>query len=549
MLPIFVHGFASGDDAFVHYRWATEFHEALRERGVFYPRWLSSANNGQGSPVMLYCPPLPFFVVEAFNLLVRDTLLALALGCWVGMVGSGLAMYVLARSLLSPWPSLLAALLYIIAPYHIFVLYQRSALSEYWTFVWLPLVLNAIQRIAKGGGWRATVYLAVSYAMLVFSHLVTAFAVTLILPIFILVMTRDTRRLVKVAAGLVLGLGVSGIFITPVLLERDYARIHRAVRLRYTNYFQFEDLINASRVRLFAREQARVYLAEWINVVALCVLLLFVVSVLVIWIRRRSDSKPALGSRTVTATMAITGLSLLLTTRLSLPIWEAIPQLAYMQFPFRWLVISTTGACSLAGIAASILIPKFRLRFLYSALLMGAVLFSLAISTLALARASYDRQQLEQGLSAPEVPEYRTAWWDKELHLQDEFPSIAVSTGDATAQVLDDRGINQHYAVDALAESVLKLRQLYFPGWVARVDGKQTETTPGEDGHIQLTVPPGRHTLTLRFEDTRPRAAGKLISSASLLISVVVFVISSGVFRRKSSNLTDSSDEHQNGAQ
>jgi hypothetical protein len=42
-----------------------------------------------------------------------------------GLLFSGLAMFALSRSFLSPWSSLLAAVFYALAPYHIVELYQR----------------------------------------------------------------------------------------------------------------------------------------------------------------------------------------------------------------------------------------------------------------------------------------------------------------------------------------------------------------------------------------------------------------------------------------
>src|SRR5204863_1044123 len=100
-------------------------------------------------------PPLPYYVVAAFNLIVRNPMLAVCLGCWFALTVSGLTMYRFSRSLLPPAYSLLAALIYTIAPYHLFDLYHRSALSEFWAFAWLPLVADAAWRIARGGGLRA----------------------------------------------------------------------------------------------------------------------------------------------------------------------------------------------------------------------------------------------------------------------------------------------------------------------------------------------------------------------------------------------------------
>src|SRR5437870_5370866 len=67
MLPVFVKGFPAGFDAVRHYRWTSQFIDAIRD-GAFYPRWLPAANDGQGSPVPLYYPPLPFYVAAALSL-------------------------------------------------------------------------------------------------------------------------------------------------------------------------------------------------------------------------------------------------------------------------------------------------------------------------------------------------------------------------------------------------------------------------------------------------------------------------------------------------
>src|SRR5438128_857154 len=99
MLPSFIRGFPAGNDADLHFRWARQFQEALAEPGVFYPRWLGSANNDQGSPALLYYPPLALFVTAAFGALTNNTLTAMSLACWLGLLISGLTMYGLARKL------------------------------------------------------------------------------------------------------------------------------------------------------------------------------------------------------------------------------------------------------------------------------------------------------------------------------------------------------------------------------------------------------------------------------------------------------------------
>ena len=79
-------------------------------------------------------------------------------------------------------------------------------------------------------------------------------------------------------------------------------------------------------------------------------------------------------------------------------------------------------------------------------------------------------------------------------------------------QALDDFGYQQSYRVYAATLSTIKLRALYFPGWVAREDGYPIDVTPGKEGAIEVTIEPGDHILTLSFEDTKPRTTGKYLS-------------------------------------
>ncbi len=165
-LPILIYGFPKGTDIGFHFRWNYYFAEEFRQ-GNLYPRWLAAANHGYGSPVTLYYAPLQFYVTTALDFLVHDTWRAISLACWLSTALCGATMYVFSRSLLSRVPSLAASLLYMWAPYHLLDLYRGNSLSQYWAYVWIPLVLSSIQWIAKKPGWRTVPYLALSYGLLV----------------------------------------------------------------------------------------------------------------------------------------------------------------------------------------------------------------------------------------------------------------------------------------------------------------------------------------------------------------------------------------------
>jgi hypothetical protein len=376
------------------------------------------------------------------------------------------------------------------------------------------------------------IYLAVGYSLLLYTHLVMSFAITLLIPIYLLVVTRNPKRLLQAAAGLALGFGAGAISLASALFERGYVRTDRALRLKYVYNFLFENIVVSLRVPSFIRAQKRQYFDNWLTYVALLVLLLFVVSIGAVLISRRRRLLLKIG--TVQAAIVVTVLSLLLTTRLSSPVWRTIPLLPYMQFPYRWLVVATFGSCLLAGVAASTVTREFKLRYLVVAALAGMLFLTVSVDKKAIKRASYDRQTLQVSLSIPESPEYRPRWWDGNAHDKEQLPPLAATEGDASVDVLDGEGAKQSYVVNAHTASTLRLRQLYFPGWVARVDGSPIAVSPDRSGNMQLKVEPGEHTLDLSFEDTWPRTAGKVTSAATALALLIMGYFTSAFHRRRS---------------
>jgi len=157
-------------------------------------------------------------------------------------------------------------------------------------------------------------------------------------------------------------------------------------------------------------------------------------------------------------------------------------------------------------------------RSLKTAALAIVVVLNLAIGALAIWRAPVASDEFAGGLSRRDPREYRPKWWDGQLRKGRSQSAVLVESGDAQVVAIDDSGIEQSYSVSADTDSVITLRPLYFPGWIARVDGKKREIAPSPDGNIQLHLEPGDRSLTLKFEDTWPRTVGKIVSAVSVLI-------------------------------
>jgi 6-pyruvoyl-tetrahydropterin synthase related domain len=526
MAPIFSHGLPPITDAFTHYRWSSGFIDALGE-GAVYPRWLANPNFGAGSPAMNYYPPLQFYFVAAFHLVTGDVLKAMAWSCWLALALSGVTSYIFARSMLSQRAALLAAALYVLAPYHLLDLYQRASLSEFWAFAWVPLVLYSTRRVITGEGWRAFPLLAVSYALLLLTHVLTAFATTLVLPIYALLITRDKRRIAKAAAAVGLGLGLSAIFVAPLVLERDYVRLHRIHQEKFTRTFLIENLPAAfSAEPLPAGQEPEFFYQQpdypLFEAGMAIFIILFALATFLLWRRAGGNAGDNSKRSAFLAVWVVTLLGLLMTTRLSEPIWRFIPGLPFMQYPFRWLLIASVGMSVLSAAALSVAASGKR-RKAFGAAIALMLALNLVVAVLAVIRQPRGEQAIPKEVNGLEVPEYRPRTWDVKKGREDAPAGVIVLDGDASAQAVDEHGSRQSYQVAATTDSLVRFPTLYFPGWTGRVDGVKVETSPTEDGYVQVRAGPGEYLLTLSFEDTWPRTIGKLLSLLSLLITGAAF--------------------------
>jgi uncharacterized membrane protein len=517
-LPVLTYSLPNGDDMAQHCWWAREFIAEIRE-GTLYPRWLSGAYDGRGSPVMIYYPPLPFFVIAFFSIFTANPLMALALGCWIGLAISGSTMYLLSRSLLSRQEAIMAAGFYMILHYHLFDFFHRSAQHEFWAFAWVPLLLYGLYRISTEHKLRALPYVAFSYAMLLVTHVPTALMITFVTPFYLILLTRDIKRLISAASGLITGAGMAGIFIIPFLFERDYLKSlgDKTDIQRFDAGFLMENLGEAFQQIPFPSSgnfHLFILAGDWI---ALGLLILLVAITWVLW---KSEYRH---NPLVRGTWFITIFSLLMTTRISSPLWQFIPKFKSIQFPIRWLLIVSLGASLLTAIAVSFILRHSKLPVYQATALGVAIIFNLAISGLVLLKAPFQPEALQKRLAYyTDVREYHPKWWDQQRHTElDKAPAV-VDQGNATVVALDKSRMNQSYTISASEDSVLRFRTLYFPGWTARIDGQVASVAPSKDGHIELKVISGEHNLTLDFEDTPTRTTGKIISALSLIIFAVI---------------------------
>ena len=124
------------------------FDRAIRD-GVLYPRWMPDFNSGFGYPFFNIYPPGAFYLGEAFHLLGLDFVTATKLVFGLGIVLSGLTMYLFARRLWGRAGGLVAAVAYMYVPYRLVDVYVRGAQAESLIFAAFPLAMWAFDDLCR----------------------------------------------------------------------------------------------------------------------------------------------------------------------------------------------------------------------------------------------------------------------------------------------------------------------------------------------------------------------------------------------------------------
>ena len=139
--------------------------------------------------------------------------------------------------------ALLTAILYQSTPYLFTDVFMRGAFNESFVFIYLPIIFLGIYYLFEGKDIKKFyIYFVIGYSLLIYTHLVLAIYLTLILIPFLLVYYRkifDIKVLKDLIAGSVLVLLITSNFWAP-LMQHHLLNIYYIFKLRYVDTLAVE---------------------------------------------------------------------------------------------------------------------------------------------------------------------------------------------------------------------------------------------------------------------------------------------------------------------
>ncbi len=515
-----------GHDAFVYLPRVVEFDASIRQ-GVLPPRWAPDLSSGYGQPLFLFAPPL-IYALGTFGMLVGlGPVAALNLACALLVLAAAASMYLLGKHYFGRAGGVLAAAAYVYAPYFHTDLYVRRALAELTALALVPLALYGLARHAGDRRRRFLLLAAAGVAAVVASHLQSALMMTPLAAAFAAFhgwRARSWRLLAGQGATLAVGLGLAAWIWLPILAHMDDTKITRAAEgyLHYSNHFVHARQLLVSPwgygLSVAGDGDGMSFALGWAH-------LLLIAAGWLLAARYRD----AVDRWWWRFWFGVLVAACLLTLPASRWLWDHLPLLPYVQFPWRLLAPATFATALLAASLAAYL-PRLAGR----RLILGGAMALLVLANVGHARPERHHDVdpehwtpgalARRGVSVTTSREFEPRWaeapqpWGRE--------PARVITG--SAEILAAVRAPERWTVEvrARSEARIELALYYFPGWTVTRAGEPVavEIAPGS-GLLRFRTPPGEHRFEVRFATTPARRLG---TAVSLLAAGLALALTAG---------------------
>jgi hypothetical protein len=537
VFPFLREGFFFGHDAIAQVTYAYRLDRALHQ-GQFPVRWTEPIKAGLGQPLFNYYQVGFHYMVAAVHTVVPGVLTALevtTLLVWWG--GAGLMFLVCRR--FGTLAAASAAGAFALSPYMIVDVFVRAALTEFAAIAWGVAALWMLDRYLLSGSPRRLAGLAVCLAATALCHLPGSMVLA---PMFVahtawLLYDRRTlpARVGAAAAAGVLALGLAAFYVGPAMLELEFVQIQRmtpeeagyrshfvplAQLVRYTVNYDWSFGTTVTKPDdLMPQHVAAI---EWLLMAGAAA------AVVAAALRRRVTTVQA----GLAAWLGVALFALFMMSEWSAPIWERVPALAFLQFPWRYFMLVPIASGMLAALVVSWL-PRRGWQ-------AAAMLFIVGSQIHFYHR---DLQPRDYGLLEEwqvDDPSWRQSRVGRESEFLDKaFTPVSVtdepeaeferwSVRDGAATVVERASLDHRraYSVETLGGGTFVLHTPYFPGWNLWLDG--TPVPAGGragDGFMEVAVPPGRHHVAAAFGDTAVRRWSNRVSLGSLALTGVLLLL------------------------
>jgi hypothetical protein len=390
----------------------------------------------------------------------------------------------------------------------------------------LPFALVGLMRLGHQP-LRGACVVAAALAGSILSHNLTALICLALLvggTLWLYGWRNAARIRLALAAGVVVGLMMAAFLWLPALTLRDAIQIGDLTTGKFDFHNQWKPFSE-----FFG--YTRAFSSGALTPVAL---------VFAAWVAVRRFGEVFAGRRFLYGLLAAALIFIGLQFRVSAPLWETIPWLRFMQFPWRFMGPLALVTAVAAGLAAIPILSRYSNRVRTG---VELAVFALCLAnawphladyqplsplhTRTIEKATQPEKLRRGALNVSVLDEYlprdaKPAVWKREAAAGGR--TVLASQPEADFEALVEKGSRISLRVDAPTGTQLRFARWYFAGWEAELDGISIPLEPNRLGGIDIRVPAPGGTLELLCRPPRSRRIGLAISGLGVCLWLALYL-------------------------
>lgn len=518
-----------------------EMNKALKD-GMFPVRWVSDLGYGFGYPIFNYYAPLAYYIGGVIQIMGFDALMSTKIMMATGIILAGVFMYFLGKNLWGEFGGVIAGTFYVYVPYHAVEIYVRGDVSEFWAYALIPLVFYSIFMLFKKTKKRFIISGGLGYAGLILSHNLTAMMVTPFLLALIIYLyffySKDKKVFFLQLLVILIGLLLSAFYWIPALFEMKYTNIISQIGggADFRNHFVcLGQLWNSpwgfggsipGCLDGLSFKIGKLHLVSALITVFLGITLLM--------------KKKQYQEKILLIIFSFLGfiISVFFMLDISKSIWEIMPAMAFFQYPWRFLLITSFFSSFLAGgliwVLQTVLGKLIKYNFIYY--FIGLTLIVL----LTLFNYKIFWPQTIFSKTASDYTNEFSLLWDasktSDEYMPKDFSKPQIFNDTPKHKLLVQKetiGISNLIEKTQRVSATLNIKKnttldisiAYFPAWKVFVDGAERSFSITNKG-LNIPLSSGLHKIDIRFEQTLIEKIANLLSLAGIITLIIGIIYS-----------------------
>jgi len=502
---------------------------ALRT-GQFPVRWVSDLGYGYGYPIYNFYGPLPYYAGGALQAIGVDSVVATKAMFALGAILASVFFYLFAQPVFGITAAIAGSVLFAYAPYHAVQIYIRGAVGEYWAIAFVPLVLYPVRSaFSKKGRWVAILAGSIGFFGVICSHTILGYITVAlyIIGVFIFSIVRIIQRTFTISSSMkllmpvLIGLGLGAFFWLPAYWEMGSTGVSLMVKNAPTGFYDHFVCLGQLWNSPWGYGGSAPGCVDGMSLKLGKLQLMLTILGIILWflsIRKRKVTKREIFTGIGIALFFISAFA---TTQISKPVWNVIPFVSYIQYPWRLLTFSILGMGICAGSVIGY-ISSPRIRHLVAAII---IIVGIAVNAKLFA-PQYQYSRDTKDFETPAELRYTIS------KISDEYLPPDVARPENISEIVihpidgsDTLRVVDMYETDTYLKAQLvsrvsqpvTIKKAYFPGWKYYVNGIPMD--PSIVGGLpSVVVLEGMSTLEARFTDTPVRTLGNILSLVSVAV-------------------------------